>query len=161
MFFDHPVAAFENIKSALVPGGRIDFVCWQAAKANDWVRVPAQAAAAHIPMPSPNPPDAPGEFGFANKDFMHRKLADAGFVDIDIADHSVPMRMAGGDTIEDVVGFVSTMGPMARAIGEAKPDPAVVERIKDELRQALADHGTDDGVVLGCATWIATARKSG
>jgi SAM-dependent methyltransferase len=158
MFFDQPVAAFENLKAALVTGSRIGFVCWQAAKANEWVRVPSQIAAAHIQLPPPNPPDQPGEFGFANKDFVYRNLDQAGFVDIEIADHTVPMRMAGGDTVEDVVGFVSSVGPMARAIAEADPGKEVVEQITDDLRDVLTNHYTGDGVVMSCATWVVTAR---
>ena len=28
MFFDQPIAAFRNIRSAMKPGGRLAFVCW-------------------------------------------------------------------------------------------------------------------------------------
>lgn len=159
MFFDQPVAAFENLKAALVSGGRIGFTCWQAGKHNAWIRIPTEIAAAHVPLPQPAPPDTPGEFGFANRDFVHRILDDAGFDDISITDHSVPMVMSGGPTVEDVVTFLTSMGPMARAIAEAGAGEDVCNRIKDDLRSALAAHETDHGIVMECATWIVTARK--
>ena len=159
MFFDRPVAAFENLKASLVEGGRIGFICWQAGKKNAWVRIPAEVAAAHVPLPSPPPPDSPGEFGFADREFVHRILDAAGFEDISIIDHTLPMLMSGGTTVEDVVTFLTAMGPMARAIAEAGAGEDDVNRIKDDLRQALAAYETDDGIVMECATWIVTARK--
>jgi SAM-dependent methyltransferase len=37
MFFDDPAAAFGNIASALAPGGRLVFVCWQGLDRNEWL----------------------------------------------------------------------------------------------------------------------------
>ena len=36
MCFDHPVAAFRNLLVAMVSGGRLVFVAWQAAPLNEW-----------------------------------------------------------------------------------------------------------------------------
>ena len=43
MFFDQPIAAFRNIRSAMKPGGRLAFVCWRGAAENDWTRLPMGA----------------------------------------------------------------------------------------------------------------------
>ncbi len=40
MFFDDPVAAFANIRSATRPAGQLVFVCWQPLDANQWLLVP-------------------------------------------------------------------------------------------------------------------------
>ena len=34
MFFEDPVAAFENIRRAAKPGGRMAFVCWRTEAEN-------------------------------------------------------------------------------------------------------------------------------
>jgi SAM-dependent methyltransferase len=159
MFFDDPVAAFENLKSALVPGGRLGFICWQAAKDNAWVRVPAGIAAAHVPLPPPLPAGQPGEFAFADGEYVRRILDAAGFVDVVVTGHAVPMLMAGGGTVDEAVAYLTQMGSVARAVADAGAGEEVVASIADELRRAIAPHATDDGVVMDCATWIVTARK--
>ena len=37
MFFAKPFEAFKNLRTALVPGGRLVFLCWQAANKNEWI----------------------------------------------------------------------------------------------------------------------------
>src|SRR5262249_6517301 len=68
MFFAAPDAAFANLRSALRPAGRLAFVCWQSMRDNPWMLVPLMAAAAHITLPPPPAPDAPGPFSFADAD---------------------------------------------------------------------------------------------
>jgi ubiquinone/menaquinone biosynthesis C-methylase UbiE len=58
MFFANPVAAFANLRSALRPGGRVVFIAWRSAPENPWVRIPGEAASAHVPpLPRPGPDD--------------------------------------------------------------------------------------------------------
>ena len=37
MFFADPVAAFRNLRKALVPGGRLVYLCWQSPSLNPWI----------------------------------------------------------------------------------------------------------------------------
>ena len=59
MFFDDPVAAFGNMRTALRSEGRVVFVCWQDLMVNEWMAVPGIAAAQHVPLPDldPSAPD--------------------------------------------------------------------------------------------------------
>jgi ubiquinone/menaquinone biosynthesis C-methylase UbiE len=43
MFFGNPVAAFANLRTALVPGGRLRFVCWRPIGENPWLQIPLHA----------------------------------------------------------------------------------------------------------------------
>ncbi|MEM8769993.1 MAG: methyltransferase domain-containing protein, partial [Pseudomonadota bacterium] len=43
MFFENPIAAFKQLRCALVPGGRVVFICWQAPKENRWLSIAGQA----------------------------------------------------------------------------------------------------------------------
>jgi SAM-dependent methyltransferase len=51
MFFDDTTAAFANLRSSMVAGGRLAFVCWQPLEANEWLLVPGLAAAQHVVFP--------------------------------------------------------------------------------------------------------------
>src|SRR5690349_6280035 len=57
MFFADPLRAFQNLKRALVPGGRLVFACWQGLADNPWCAVPlaaAREALGELP-PQPHP----------------------------------------------------------------------------------------------------------
>ncbi len=159
MFFDDPVAAFTNLKSALKPGGRLAFVCWQSAKDNPWVRIPLDAVARHVSLPAPTPPGEPGAFGFADHRRVLEILADAGFAEPSMEKYCSPITVAGGGGIDQTIAFFFEMGPVGRAITAAEADEATKARIAAELREALAPFETADGVVMGAANWIVTGRK--
>ena len=53
MFFADPVAAFTNLHSALKPGGRLCFNCWQAMTENPWLAAPMGAAQPFLPEADP------------------------------------------------------------------------------------------------------------
>ena len=65
MFFADSVKAFANIRSALVPGGRLVFLCWQPPAANPWLSIAGAALQPFQPADAPPPdPEAPGPFRF-------------------------------------------------------------------------------------------------
>jgi SAM-dependent methyltransferase len=90
MFFEDPVAAFSNIHSALQPGARLAFCCWQNVQKNDWVLQPLQAAFEYIPAPPKPDPHAPGPFAFADPERVRSILSASGFVDIELVPRRSP-----------------------------------------------------------------------
>jgi 2-polyprenyl-3-methyl-5-hydroxy-6-metoxy-1,4-benzoquinol methylase len=155
MFFADPTAAFTNIHRAVVPGGRLAFVCWQAMPDNPWMVTPFMAAMPHLPPMTPLPPDAPGPFAFADPERVRAILTGAGFSAIDIA----PLRQAlfiGGGDLDASVDFLMRMGPTARALREAA-DPGLNGRVAAAVKEALAPFHTADGVKMDSAAWIVTA----
>src|SRR6185437_16325653 len=84
MFFADPVAAFANIRSAVRPGGRLVFACWQPLAANDWLLVPGAALAEHVPPGDFGTAAGPGMFAFADQNLVYEILAGAGWTDIQI-----------------------------------------------------------------------------
>ena len=159
MFFTDPAAAFANLRTALVPRGRLAFVCWQSLPQNAWLFVPLRAAAQHLTLPPPAP-DVPGPFSFADPDRVRDVLARGGFVDVDIEPLDGTLALGGGASLDEVVGFLMEgVGPTSAALREA--DPAVRPRVADAIRAALAPFATRAGIQLGFAAWIVRARTAG
>jgi SAM-dependent methyltransferase len=155
MFFDQPEAAFANLAEALVPGGRMCFVCWQEMFANEWIAVPAMAAVAHVGIPDLPPPGAPGPFAFADADRVRGLLESAGMTDVAVEERKDGLTM--GRDPEDVVAFMSS-DEMGRRLFQGK-DPEIVHAATEAALEALRPFATPDGVVLGGAYWLVTARK--
>jgi SAM-dependent methyltransferase len=157
MFFDDPVAAFANVRTALRPDGRIVFVCWQDLAANEWILVPATAVAAHVPLPDVGEPGAPGPFAFGDAERLSGMLTDAGFRDIGIEPVADSMLLGGGGTVDEAVEFLRGTGMGRTIFAEASPDDAA--RAIDAVREAIAPYQEPQGVRLDSAIWLVTARN--
>jgi SAM-dependent methyltransferase len=156
MFFDDPVAAFANLRTALRAGGRLVFVCWQEMLRNEWIAIPAAAALQHLPMPEPGPPDAPGPFSLADPQRVHAVLAEAGYHDITLDSFEDPVLLGGGGSMDHTIDFLRGTG-MARAL-LASASPDLLDAALSEIETALAPFETPDGFRLGSAIWLVRAR---
>lgn len=156
MFFDAPAAAFTHIGSALDPGARLAFVCWQTAAVNPWATVAARAALQAAGMPSPQAdPRAPGPFAFADTDYVTGILTQAGFSDV--ASRPVDADMHLGNTPAEAAQSALKVGPASRIAREAGPEafPKLLKAVED----ALAPHAAPGGAVaLPGRTWVFTAN---
>jgi SAM-dependent methyltransferase len=156
MFFDDPVAAFANLRKAMRRNGRTVFVCWQNLADNEWVLVPVTAAAEHVPLPDVGEPGAPGPFALGDAERLRALLTRAGFGDVGIQPLADSIVLGGGGTVDDVVDFFRSTS-MGRALfANAAPDD--VARAIDAVREALAPYQTPEGVRLGAAAWLVSAR---
>ena len=153
MFFADPVAAFANIRTALRPGGRVAFVCWRSPVNNPFMSLALQAAAPLLPPAPPPVPGAPGPFGFADPDRVHRVLSEAGFEGIDLAPHNE--KIGNGD-LEQTLSTALKIGPLGAALRE-HPDKR--DLVLDAVREVLRPHEGPDGMKLDSATWIVRARN--
>lgn len=154
MFFADPVAAFANLASAMAPGGRLAFVCWQAMPLNPWMAVPVMQMLKHVTL-DPPAPDAPGPFAFADAAKVERILGAAGFRSVALDAREVELSVGGGEDLDATVEFVMEVGPVGRAL--AGRDPSLREAIWRDVRGALADYATPDGVRMKGAVWVVTA----
>jgi len=157
MFFSDFAAAFTNLAAALVPGGRLGFVCWQPIEMNPWMHVPMKVVARLVEPPSPPPPGSPGPFGLDDEARIRGALGAAGFVDVALEDVREPQNVAGAKTLDDAVSFLMIAGPAAAALKGAPPD--VRARVAASMREALAPFAGPSGVVLPAASWIVTAKR--
>jgi SAM-dependent methyltransferase len=156
MFFADPVAAFANLRRALVPGGSVTFVCWQAREKNPWMMAPARAAAAHVAFPAPPPPDAPGPFAFADADRARGILDAAGFTGFaaEAVDGSVAI---GGGSLDDALELMLAVGPIGAALREAKPSEEQRAKVLSAVRGVLESFQTPRGLEAPAGWWIVTA----
>lgn len=155
MFFADPQAAFANIATALRPGGRLVFVCWRDRDESEFFAVPLAAIAAHTAPPEHPDPDTPGPFSLADPERIRALLSTAGFGDIGIDGVDEPFRVGTGP--EDVLDFYRNLPMIRPALDAVDEDTAAA--ITRTLRAELAARQDTDGVTLGSATWLVTARR--
>lgn len=154
MFFEDPVAAFSNIRRALQPNGRLALLAWQRFEQNDWIRKLFEALAAGRQLPTPTP-GTPGPFGLADEVSVHRILDEAGFVDVDVTALDAPVWL--GQTVEHAWQFVSGMG-IVRGLTQGLDEEAKGHAL-GRARDLIAAHDSPEGVLLGAAEWLITARS--
>ncbi|HEY4126059.1 MAG TPA: class I SAM-dependent methyltransferase [Rhizomicrobium sp.] len=153
MFFDDPVAAFKNIRTALAPKGRLAFVCWRAFKENDWAFVPYVAAQPFLPEQPPSDPHAPGPFAFADGDRIKDILAKAGFANITVEKLDTVASL--GSDAEAAAEEALNIGPVSRALNELPDD--IRTKAKAAIREAFTKHETPRGVAPKAACWLVGA----
>ena len=159
MFFADPIAAFQNLQTALRPGSRLCFLCWQPLAKNEWVEVPLGAAARHVRLPPPPMPGTPGPFSLGDPDLIREVLGAAGFVDVIIEPHETALNLGGAKTVDEAVIFLLEIGPLVAVLRDV--EEVVRLRAIEEVRAALHPYAGADGIQLRSATWIVTARPAG
>lgn len=152
MFFDDPVAAFENIRRAAAPGAGLAFVAWRSPAENPFMTTPARALAPMLP-PQPMPdPNAPGQFGFADAERVRRVLAQSGWREVEIERLDAPCVVAA----EDLMAYAMNMGPTGAALRQA--DRALRERAETTVRSALQPFMDGEVARSTAACWWVTAK---
>ena len=156
MFFADSVKAFANIRSALVPGGRLVFVCWQPPSANPWLSIAGAALQPFQPADAPPPdPEAPGPFRFGVPEDTRKVLSSAGFANI--AMQPVVKDLHLGDTIDEVMRFQSNVGPLSSLLETL--DESRHAQATAAVRDAFAAKADSQGINLEAATWLVTATN--
>lgn len=154
MFFADPVSAFRNIATALVPAGRLAFVCWRSMAENIWAAAPMEAAMHLLPPQEPADPLAPGPFAFADNTRLHALLASANYSEIEIEPFNATMNM--GATLEEAASEVLNIGPLARAAADL--DEQTRANIRRTVAGAFAPYASPAGVAPPAACWLVRAR---
>lgn len=156
MFFSDPVAAFSNMRSALKPGGRLVFICWDLPAKNPWVSQVGQVLQPFMPADAPRPaPTDPGPFAFADVDFTTSVLGNAGFSDISMTSVEEPLPL--GDNLDEVMAFQKHVGPLSGLLENA--DAATAEAAIAAVEGVFAPHVGDDGLSMTASAWLVTARN--
>ena len=155
MFFADPVAAFANLLAATRPGGRLAFACWQPLAENDWLLIPLEALAEHVPVPEPDEPGAPGMFSLSGTDRLDQVLSAAGWHDMSAASERMSILMGGG-TLDDAMAFLRGRSIVRRMLADV--DQRARDRAMEAVRDALASHADGNEVRLDASVWLVTAQ---
>ena len=156
MFFANPVEAFTNLRSALVPRGRMVFLCWQAANNNEWISRVGQAVKKFLPEPTDVPdPRAPGPFAFAEQAYLEGILSQAGFQNVEFQSLSIDLKLAS--TVEEALDFQSNIGPLSAVI--AQLEGKTRDEALNAAKEVLQDSMSTEGIKLGSAVWLVTASN--
>ena len=158
MFFSEPQAAFSNLLTALKPGGRLAFICWQEPAANPWMSIPGRAAAAHIEMEGPGEPDAPGPFAFADRERVQGLMEGAGFEGVSVDSYESSLRVGGGLELDACVDFLLQLGPAAAAMRQA--DATLSSAIRNSVSEAVSPFWQGDGLQMDAAVWVVSAERT-
>jgi SAM-dependent methyltransferase len=157
MFFGDPKGAFANIRTALKPGGRLCFVCWQPPTLNPWVAVPLEVIRKHVELPFGTDPRAPGGFAFADPAWVREVLDGGGFADVNLQPFDAQVDL--GPDIDAAVQFSMSINPATAGIADRDPDKA--KALFADVAEALRPYLTDRGVQTASATWLVTATNPG
>jgi ubiquinone/menaquinone biosynthesis C-methylase UbiE len=152
MFFDDPIKAFTNIRSAMKMGGRLVFVCFRTMPESPWFRAPIEAARPHVPPQPPVDPLAPGMFSLAREDRLRGVLTEAGFREIALNATDVPIH--GKDTTQSMA-FITQVGPLPALLENASDEQR--KRATEAARNALAAQIGADGRGLHVGLWLVSA----
>ncbi|ANW21659.1 class I SAM-dependent methyltransferase [Streptomyces clavuligerus] len=122
MFFDDPVAAFANVRSALRPGGTVAFLSAAAPGDNDWLKA-LGALDGILPMRGFGAPGEPGMFSLAEPGPAIATLTAAGFQD------------ARAERVEAYGTWGRDAGEAARFLLESGPGRHLIAQIAPEDRE--------------------------
>ena len=158
MFFSSPVEAFANLMSALRPGGRVTFLCWQRLDLNPWMHLPIMAAAKQIPPSGPPPePNAPGPFAFADQKRVEGILSESGFQNIGHESLERDLLVGGGRSLDDTVEFLAQLGPAGALLRDASDE--LRSNVMSEIQETIKPFHDEGGVRMPSATWIVSAER--
>ena len=159
MFFAEPVAAFQNIATALKPGGRLCFAAWAGIEANPHWEIPYAIARRVLGPAKPRPPRSPGPLAFSEPDYVREILAGSGFEAIAIA--AKPVTLAGRSAAEEAA-LAMLFGPSGALVEEKQPDETLRATLRAEMTAAFARFPTAPGgdtLAPAATVLIATARR--
>jgi SAM-dependent methyltransferase len=157
MFFANPVAALRNIRAALAPGGRLCVVVWRRKLDNGWVREAELVVDKYLDHPeeTDEPTCGPGPFSMADADTVSEQLQIAGFEAVELRRSDLPMRMGTLDQAVDMTMAIGPAGEVLRLWGDRAEE--IRPQIATEIRAALKQFETDDGVLATASTWVISA----
>ena len=155
MFFDDPVAAFGNIRTAMKAAGRLSFICWRALDENPWMSLALGVAYEFVAKPEAIPPDAPGPFALAMPDRAREILDRAGYANIFVEPLDEEIYLSGPGTVGEAAQHTCRMGPVARVLADSDEDTK--RAVEAALNITLAPYHDDTGVRMASACWIVSA----
>ena len=155
MFFENPVKAFENIRSAIKLGGQLRFVCWAPLEVNEFFYAPLNAVMDITGVSLASPGKEPGPLAFSDYDYLSSILKNSGFssVKIDVVESVIRTE----DSPEENASLMMEIGMGFRAIKEAQPTPEMLENIEKAFVHDGSLRQQDGAIDYGATIYRVTA----
>jgi SAM-dependent methyltransferase len=147
MFFDDPVAAFANLRRGARKGGQLCCFVWRGAADNPFMTAAERAAAPFLPELPARKPDAPGQFGFADRARVERILTQAGWRGIRIASADIPCTILKSE----LHAYVTRLGPVGMVLQDA--DAQTRAKVVEAVRAAFDPFVRGEEVHFTAACW--------
>lgn len=154
MFFDDPVRAFANLRSAATDDGDMRVVAWRTAEDNPFMTTAERAAAPLLSNIPPRQPNAPGQFAFADKRRVAGILEESGWAGVDIQ----PLDVACSFPEKELVNYFTRLGPLGLILNEA--DDQTRAQAIELVRPAFDPYVHGAEVRFTAACWMVAARAS-
>ena len=157
MFFDDPLAAFENLARWLAPGGRFAFAVWGPPIDNPWLTIVREVVARIVAIPR-SAPDAPGPFRYADPDTLLALLERAGLCELAVHDWRGALPIGGAlppaESARFALAAFSSFGELlANAGNEA------LEEAQRSLTATFSQHVRDGAVRAGARVHLVTGAR--
>lgn len=152
MFFDDPLAAFANLRSATRKTGRLRVFTWRGAEENPFMTTAERAAASLLADLPARRPDGPGQFALADPNHIQRILGESGWSGIDIR----PFDFEGVLPEAQLVRYFTRFGPLGLVLGHA--DERTRSRIIEAVRPAFDPYMHGNQARFTAACWMVSAR---
>lgn len=144
--FRAPGAVLQNLRRALVPGGRLLLVTWRSLALNPWAAIPLEIALRH--RARARLPELAAALVFMDDPDVARTLLErAGYADI--RSNAIDAPLVVGSHLDEVI---------ARQLEEGPSEPELRD-VLAELRAALSPFVTSRGVVMPSSAWCITATS--
>jgi SAM-dependent methyltransferase len=153
MFFADFVRAFANLRRAARDGAELRLITWRSPEENPFMTTAERAAAPLLPDISPRRPDAPGQFGLANRTRVDGLLAHSGWADIDL--QAIDVSLVFPEASLNL--FLTRLGPVGRIL--AQTDEETRARVVAEVRRAFDPYVEGGQVRFNAACWTICARS--
>jgi ubiquinone/menaquinone biosynthesis C-methylase UbiE len=153
MFFDDPVAAFLNLRSAAKSTAELHFVAWRSPSENPFMTTAEHVAAPLLPHLPKRLSGVPGQFAFADQHVTRRILEDSGWTQIDIRPLDVNCTFAE----TELTTYLTRLGPVGKALQETVDD-SIRARVTETVRAAFDPYVHGAEVRFTAACWIVSAR---
>ncbi len=159
MFFENPVRALRNIRTAMKPGAIMTMIVWRTIEDNPCLNLPKQVVLNFLPRPGEDARTCgPGPYSMADEETVIAMLRGAGFVDENFQRVDAPILL--GETVQASVDFQLALGPAGEVFREAG-DLAEQrrEQIESALKDAISPYLNEEGVAMASSSWVVTARN--
>jgi SAM-dependent methyltransferase len=155
MFFNDPVQAFANMRRAATDDAALDVIAWRSAEENPFMTTAERAAAPLLPNLPARPPDGPGQFSFADPQWVAAILEGGGWADVDFQAIDVECALPE----KELVGYFTRLGPVGLALQgvDERTRAQVIEAVRPAFEPFV--HGTEVRYTAAC--WMVSARASG